>query len=337
MLEDPKFPVRVMYDGDRLACGGCDFIILAFKVDGLVIVDPAHCAEGKVEIQQAGRRWWAKMTPVLRQGIFPDILRDPAGAALASAVLAADFHLEDFIGMLPSLNSGVSQESDDAFLESAKSAFDLAFGLGSRSDKVSYAKAKQGALELASRIAMVVGRARAKETQCVSVNSVWQPVDFESGAEVAEVIPCCVGRDETSGNIEAGMVIDGEQKDLFDGGGPPLVDGTVVLIKLSDVCAAEAAAGALFSRDGRDEVGEVRFDMNFNAGSRPLEVAEAEKFVSHELVVGRVLQGQEVLKECPDFFGPNAAMSAAAGFGLAGPSAAQVVAPQLIEAGFADA
>ena len=96
----------------------------------------------------------------------------------------------------------------------------------------------------------------------------------------------------------------------------------VVLVKLSDVCAAEAAVGAVFSRGGRDEVREVSFDVNLDAGSRPLEVAEALKFVCHELVVGRVLQGQAVLKECPDFFWPNAAMSAAAGFGLAGLPAA---------------
>ena len=215
------------------------------------------------------------MALVFQQGIFPDIQRDQARAALASAILAADFHLEDLIGMLPSLNSGVSQERDEASLESAKAAFDLAFGLGSRSDKVNHAKAKQGALELASRIAMVVGRAWAEEAQGVGVDGVWQPVDFESAAEVAEVIPCCLGRDETTGNIEAGMVIDGEQKGLFGGGRPPLVDGTVVLIKLSDVCAAEAAVGALFSHDGRDEVGEVSFDMNLDARSRPLEVAEA--------------------------------------------------------------
>ena len=274
---------------------------------------------------------------VFQQGCFPNFQRDQARAALASAVLTADFHLEDFVGVPPSLDPGVSQESDEAFLESSKTAFDLALGLGSRGDEVNHAKAEQGALELASRIAVVVGGAWAKEAQCVGVDSVWQPVEFESAPEVTEVIPCCLGRDETSGNIEAGMVIDGEQKDLFGGGRPPLVDGTVVLIKLSDVCAAEAAVGALFSRDGRDEVGEVSFDMNLDARSRPLEVAEALKFVCHELVVGRVLQGQEVLKECPDFFGPNAAMSAAAGFGLAGLPAAQVAAPQHIESGFADA
>lgn len=97
------------------------------------------------------------MALVFQEGSFPDIQRDQARAALARAVLAVDFHLEDLIGMLPSLNPGVSQERDEASLESAKAAFDLAFGLWSRSNKVNHAKAKQGALELASRIAVVVG------------------------------------------------------------------------------------------------------------------------------------------------------------------------------------
>ena len=43
----------MMYDGDRFASGGGDFIILAFKVDALVVVDPTNRAEGKMQIQQA--------------------------------------------------------------------------------------------------------------------------------------------------------------------------------------------------------------------------------------------------------------------------------------------
>ena len=53
LLKDPKFPVWMMYDGDRFARGGCDFIILAFKVDGLIVVGPAHRAEGKMQVEQA--------------------------------------------------------------------------------------------------------------------------------------------------------------------------------------------------------------------------------------------------------------------------------------------
>lgn len=53
MINDPKFSVWMVYDDNRLAGGGGNFIILAFKVDGMVVVDPAHHAEGEVQIQQA--------------------------------------------------------------------------------------------------------------------------------------------------------------------------------------------------------------------------------------------------------------------------------------------
>ena len=51
---------------------------------------------------------------VFQQGCFPNFQRDQARAALASAVLTANFHLEDFVGVPPSLDPGVSQESDEA-------------------------------------------------------------------------------------------------------------------------------------------------------------------------------------------------------------------------------
>jgi hypothetical protein len=195
----------------------------------------------------------------------------------------------------------MGQEGDRAFLERAKTAFDFAFGLGSRSDEVDHSKAKQGALELAFRIAVVVAGTWAEEAQCVGVDGLGEAVGLEGAAEVAEVVPGRLGRDETSGHIEAGMVVDGEQKDLFGGGRPPLVDGTVVLIKLADPGATETAVGALFAHSGRDEMGEMSFDMCLDAGSRPLEIAEALQFVRHELVVGRALQWQEVFEEGAGF------------------------------------
>ena len=51
MLNDPKIRAGVMYGGERFAGGG-DLIISAFKVDGLVIVDPAHSAEGKMQLEK---------------------------------------------------------------------------------------------------------------------------------------------------------------------------------------------------------------------------------------------------------------------------------------------
>ena len=38
----------MMYDADRFAKGGGDLVILALKVDGLVVVDSACAAQGEV-------------------------------------------------------------------------------------------------------------------------------------------------------------------------------------------------------------------------------------------------------------------------------------------------
>ena len=215
-------------------------------------------------------------------------------------VLAADFHLEDFVGVLPALDPGMGHESDEAFLKSAETAFDLAFGLGSRRDEMGDAKPKQGALELALRIAMVVTGTWAEETQAVGINGFWQSMGFEGTAEVAEVVPGGVGRHETTGDVEAGMIINGEQQDLFSGCGPPLMDGTVVLIEFANSGTAEAPVDAGLSDRSGNEMRKVCFDINLDAGPSPLETAEPLQFIRHELIVGRVLQWQKVFEEGAD-------------------------------------
>ncbi len=133
-----------------------------------------------------------------------------------------------------------------------KTAFNLTFSLGIRSDKVHHAMAKQGALEIGSRIAVVAGRAWAKEARCDGVNGVGQPVKLKGGTK--ELASGCLGTNETAGNIESGMVIDGEPKNLLGASSPPLMDGTGVLTKLADACAAEASAGdecSVFFKAGR--------------------------------------------------------------------------------------
>jgi hypothetical protein len=110
-----------------------------------------------------------------------------------------------------------------------------------------------------------------------------------------------------------------------------------VLIKFADPRSAEASIGSLFAQRCRDEMGEVSFDINFDAGSSPLETEEALHFVRHKLVIGRVLQWQEVFEEGTDFCGPKRVMVATTGFGLVGLPVAQEVGAQIIEPGFADA
>jgi len=64
---------------------------------------------------------------------------------------------------------------------------------------------------------------------------------LESVTEVAEVSPGGVGRDEVPCNVVAGVVVDGEQEDLFLLGWPPLVDGAVVLPEFAESGPAKAA------------------------------------------------------------------------------------------------
>jgi hypothetical protein len=57
---------------------------------------------------------------------------------------------------------------------------------------------------------------------------------FEGFAEVEKVGPSGVTRDESSGDVEPGVVVESEQESLFFRPWPPLVDGTVVLEEFGD-------------------------------------------------------------------------------------------------------
>ena len=164
-----------------------------------------------MQIQKAGSRRRADAGIVFSQRLFPHLLGDPACTALHGPVLTVDFHLEDFVGARPSLNSCVCQEGDEAFLESAEAAFNFAFGLGSWRDEVGHGEAEQGALKLASGIAVIVAGTWTEEAQSVCVNGFRQAVRFEDAAEMAEVIPSGLSGDEAACHIETGMVVDGQQ------------------------------------------------------------------------------------------------------------------------------
>jgi hypothetical protein len=324
-------------DGDRPAGGVRDFIILPLKIDGVIVIDPPLGAQREVQIQKAGSGPGADAGIVFSQRFFPHFQWDPACAALDGAVLTMDFHLEDFVGALPSLDSGVRQEGDEAFLESAEASFDFAFGLGSWRDEVSDGEAQQGALELASGIAVIVAGTWTEEAQSVCVDGFWQAVCFEDAPEMAEVIPSRLSGDEAARNIETGMVVDGQQEDLFTGRWPPLVNGTIMLKKFTNARPAEAPVGPLFAQRSCHEMGEEGFDMSLDAGTSPLETIEPLQFICHQLVIGRILQGQKAFQESADLRRPVGRMVAATGLWLVGLPVAQVVATEFIEPGFTDA
>ena len=72
---------------------------------------------------------------------------------------------------------------------------------------------------------------------------------LEGFAEVEKVGPSDVAEDESSGDVEPGVVVESEQESLFFRPWPPLVDGTVVLEEFTESGAMKAAIDAwLFKR-----------------------------------------------------------------------------------------
>jgi len=244
--------------------------------------------------------------------------------------------LEDFVGERVGVDLGVGDEGDEAFLESAEAAFDLAFGLRGWGDEVGGAESAQGALELAAGVEVIMGGAGAEEAECVGVDGLRNAVALEGFAEVLEVGPGGVAGDEAASNVEARVVIDGQEEGLFFGAGPPLVDGAVVLEEFAETGAAEAAIGARFFPGRGNEVGQVGFDVGFDAGAGAFEAVEAQEFVGDELEVAGGLERDEFAQEGGGGLGLGSALVAAAGVEEECLAVLEPAGAKLVEAGFAD-
>ena len=162
MLADPKTAVGMVYDGDDLAFRRCDLVAAPFKIDGVVIVDSSRSSQREVEIEESRERTGSEGAGIFEESFLPNSDRNEIGAAVFGLVLAGEFHLKDFVGMLPIAHVGVGHESDKPALESAKAAFDFSFGLRSWGDEVSDAQSPQCALELALWVGVVIARAGSK-------------------------------------------------------------------------------------------------------------------------------------------------------------------------------
>ena len=93
------------------------------------------------------------------------------------------------------------------------------------------------------------------------------------------------------------MIIDGQQQGLLFMGGPPLVDGGIMLPEFINARAFPATPG-FGTRLG---LGEKVWKMGSGEGGHRLAMAlETEagfKFVGHQLEVGRLLERKELLDE----------------------------------------
>lgn len=323
-------------DGDGFAFGGGNFVTAPFEVDGVVIVDPARAPQGEMKIEESRGGTRALGAAVLEDGLLPNLVRNQPGAAIFCFVLALDFHLKNLISVLPGLDFGVGQEGDKAFLESAEAAFDFAFCLRGWGDEMGDFEISQCALELTSGIAVIAAGTGPEKTEGVGVNRAGNAVEFKGAAEVGEMIPSGVGADEGARQIETGMVVHGEQENLFVRSGPPLMNGTVVLPEVADFGAPKTPVDPGFAEWGWDKVGKVGFDVSLDAGAGACEVAEALQLIADELVVWGALQRQEALEEGVGLRGPGSVMVAAAETGLEGFLVSQPGAPKLVKAGFAN-
>ncbi len=119
-------------------------------------------------------------------------------------------------------------------MQGAKAAFDLAFGLRAGSDQMGYAQSGEGALELGAGITVIGHGIVAKEAEAIGVYHHGQAVLDKEAAKMLEMIPSGVGGDKDGTQEFAGMIIDGQQQGLLFLGGPPLVDGGVVLPQFID-------------------------------------------------------------------------------------------------------
>ena len=112
-----------------------------------------------------------------------------------------------------------------------------------------------------------------------------------------EVIPCRIGRDKDGAQKFSRMIIHGQQQGLLFIGGPPLVDGGIVLPQFIQARALPAPAGSGPRFRLADKVWEVNSGKGGHRLSMALETEAGFQFVGHQLEVGRPLEGDELLDE----------------------------------------
>lgn len=315
MGDHPELSERVIDQGDGGSFGGRDVPALTQKVDLVIGVDASFQMERQMEVQQ-GYRWaGTRDRPLFGHGLGPGRIRAEAGGAAHGGVLTQDLPVEhDLCGGIVT-DFFIGQDGHQAFLEGAKTAFDLAFGLWARSDQMSDAQRGEGALELGTRIPIISHGIMAKEAEAIGVHHPRQAVLEKEAAKMLEMIPRRVGGDKDRAEQFAGMIIDGQQQGLLFRGGPPLVDGGIVLPQFIDAGAFPAPAGF----GPRFRLGDAVWKMGSGESRHRLAMAlETEagfQFVGHELEVGRLLERQELLEKGHGFGRPIGPMVPAGEFG----------------------
>ena len=207
---------------------------LAKKVDLVIGVDASFEMESQMEVQQGSRRTGTRDGALFCHGLLPGRIGAEAGGAANGGVLALNLAVEhDLCGRIVA-DFFIGQDGHQAFLQGSKTAFDLAFGLRAGSDQMGDPQSGEGTLKLGTRITIIGHGIMPKEAQAVGVHDHRQGVLEKEAAKMLEMIPSGVGADKDRAQEFAGMIIDGQQQGLLFMGGPPLVDGRIVLPKFID-------------------------------------------------------------------------------------------------------
>ena len=119
------------------------------------------------------------------------------------------------------------------------------------------AQGGEGALELGAGIPAIGGGLMAEQGQAIGVKSYRDAVEGKNAAEVLEVVPSGVGGNKDGGQEFARVVIHRQQEGLLISGGPPLVDGGVMLPQFAHASPFPAAARLGGGRGGTDQDREV--------------------------------------------------------------------------------
>ena len=191
----------------------------------------------------------------------------------------------------------IGQDCHQPLLQSSKAAFDFAFGLRAGGDQMGDPEGGEGALELRAWIAVIGHGIMAEEAEAVRVYHHRQAVPEKEAAEMLEVIPSGVGGDEDRAQEFAGMVVHGEQQGLLVLGGPPLVDGGIVLPKLVQARAFPAAPGFGAWFGLAEEIWKVGSGISGHGLPVAFEAQACFQFIGHQLEIGRFLKGKELLEK----------------------------------------
>lgn len=123
-------------------------------------------------------------------------------------IVPGNLSLQERIGAFVVCDFFISQESDQAVLESAEAAFDFAFCLRIGSHAMSHTQGRKGALELRVGVQAVGGGSVTKERQAVCVEAGRSTVLLQEEAKMSKVRPSGIGNSKSAPEDFARVVID---------------------------------------------------------------------------------------------------------------------------------